>query len=540
MTKIVNVAQMQRIEKDADANGLTYEMMMENAGRSIAEAILSIFPTMEGLRIAILVGPGNNGGDGLVLGHYLIQAGAEVTAILSNPRKESDANLVRLLSEGGEVFNAEEKRKLGRSIKSADLFVDALLGTGFRLPLHGNAKDTLEAVHRQLEKMENAPFVVAVDCPSGLDCDTGEVAEVCIPADVTVTLAAVKPGLIRFPGSNFTGEIVVGDIGLPEKQKLMRKIKLEFATANEIKKLLPERPRDGHKGTFGTVLVVGGSINYPGAVGLCGMGAYRVGAGLVTLAVPGPIQGYLVPLLPEATWIILPHELGAINEGAADILHREIARIACLVLGPGMGMEKTTGLFMDKFLSANAEGSREPIGFITETVKGGGETVSDLPPFVIDADGLKLLNEIEAWSSRIPEKSILTPHPGEMAVLTGESISAIQDDRIASALKWAKVWGHVVVLKGAHTVIASPDGRATVMPFANSALAHAGTGDVLAGAISGIRAQGIEPYESAVLGAFIHGNAGLLAADFIGAEEGVLASEVAEAIPMALWDIRSD
>ncbi len=540
MTKIVNVAQMQKIEKDADANGLTYEMMMENAGRSISEAIQSIFTTMEGLRVAILVGPGNNGGDGLVVGHYLLQAGAEVTAILSKPRNESDANLARLVGEGGVVFKAEDKRNLGRSIKSADIFVDALLGTGFRLPLRGSVKDTLEAVHRQLEKMENPPFVVAVDCPSGLDCDTGEVAEVCIPADVTVTLAAIKPGLLRFPGSNFTGEIVVGDIGLPDKQKLMRKIKVEFATVKEIRTLLPERPRDGHKGTFGTVLVVGGSINYPGAVGLCGMGAYRVGAGLVTLAVPSPIQGFLVPLLPEATWIVLPHELGAINEGAADILHREMTRITCLVLGPGMGMEKTTGIFMDMFLSANAESPRERIGFITEAAKDGGETVSDLLPFVIDADGLKLLNDIEAWSSRIPEKSILTPHPGEMAVLTGERISDIQDDRIASALKWAKVWGHVVVLKGAHTVVASPDGRAMVMPFANSALAHAGTGDVLAGAISGIRAQGIEPYESAVLGAFIHGDAGLLAADFIGADEGVLSSDIADAIPMALWEIRSD
>jgi len=315
---------------------------------------------------------------------------------------------------------------------------------------------------------------------------------------------------------------------------------MEFATDNELRTLLPERPRDGHKGTFGTVLVVGGSINYPGAVGLCGMGAYRVGAGLVTLAVPSPIQGHLVPLLPEATWIVLPHDLGAINEGATDILHREMARIACLVLGPGMGLEKTTGIFMDKFLSVNAEGTRERIGFITEAARDGGETVSELPPFVIDADGLKLLNDIEAWSSRIPDKSILTPHPGEMAVLTGESISDIQGDRIAFALKWAKVWGHVVVLKGAHTVVASPDGRAMVMPFANSALAHAGTGDVLAGAISGIRAQGIEPYESAVLGAFIHGKAGLLAADFIGAEEGVLASDIADAIPMALWEIRSD
>ena len=540
MTKIVTVAQMQQIEKDADANGLTYEMMMENAGRSIAEAILSIFPTMEGLRVAILVGPGNNGGDGLVVGHYLLQAGAEVTAILSKPRKESDAHLARLLGEGGRVVKAEDKRNLGRSMMSADLFVDALLGTGFRLPLRGSAKDALEAVQRQLEKMENPPFVVAVDCPSGLDCDTGAVAEACLPADVTVTLAAVKPGLLRFPGSNFSGEIVVGDIGLPDKQKLMRKIKVEFATVKEIRTLLPERPREGHKGSFGTVLVVGGSINYPGAVGLCAIGAYRVGAGLVTLAVPGPIQGYLVPLLPEATWIVLPHELGAINEGAADILHHEMARITCIVIGPGMGIEKTTRMFLDKFLTVNTEGTREHIGFITEAADDGGETVSDLPPFVIDADGLKLLNDIESWSSRIPEKCILTPHPGEMAVLTGESISDIQDDRIASALKWAKVWGHIVVLKGAHTVVASPDGRAMVMPFANSALAHAGTGDVLAGAISGTRAQGIAPYESAVLGAFIHGTAGLLAADFIGAEEGVLASEVADALPMALWEMRSD
>ncbi len=538
MVKIVTVRQMQEIEKEADANGLTYEMMMENAGRSIAESILVRIPDIEGRRVVILVGPGNNGGDGLVAGHYLLQAGAEVSAILSKPRKDSDANLARLVGEGAQVFEAKEKRLLGQTVRTADVFVDALLGTGFQLPLRGSAKDVLEAVHHQLEKMDRTPFRVAVDCPSGLDCDTGEVAIGCIPADMTITLAAVKPGLLRFPGSNYSGEIIVGDIGLPDKQKLMRKIKVGFATDEPMRALLPERPRDGHKGTFGTVMVVGGSMNYPGAVGLCGMGAYRVGAGLVTLAVPAPIQGYLVPLLPEATWIILPHEIGAINDGAVDIIQRELTRITCLVLGPGIGRDKTTGLFVEKLLCVSGGTPREHIGFSTEDANEGCQAVDDLPPLVVDADGLKLLKDVDAWPSRLPEHSILTPHPGEMAVLTGESITSVQGDRIASAQKWAKVWGHIVVLKGAHTVIASPDGRATVMPFANSALAHAGTGDVLAGAIGGIRAQGIAPFESAVLGAFLHGKAGVLAADFIGAEEGVLAGDVADSIPMAIWGLK--
>jgi hydroxyethylthiazole kinase-like uncharacterized protein yjeF len=341
--------------------------------------------------------------------------------------------------------------------------------------------------------------------------------------------------LLRFPGASVVGELVVGDIGIPNNQRELSSIKLELASGDKVSNWLPKRPRDAHKGTFGRVMVIAGSVNFPGAAGLSGLSAYRVGVGLVTMAVPSVVQVLIAPLLPEATWILLPHEMGVISENAVAVVASEIERTQSLVIGPGFGLDPTTKTFLGRFFGIHDHMPRSQIGFVHP---GEMKNVKlDIPPCVIDADGLKLISEFKNWYSYLPSGTILTPHPGEMAVMTGVEKDEIQGDRIRSARKWAETWGHIVVLKGAFTVVASPDGRAAVIPIATPALARAGTGDVLAGVIAGLRAQGVGAYEAAVLGSYIHGRAGEIAALNVGTPASVLAGDVADAIPEVLQNM---
>ncbi len=536
LKKVVTVEQMRAIERAADASGLTYDKMMENAGKSIATAILEYWPEAERWSVAVLVGPGNNGGDGLVVGHYLQEAGAKVSIYLTKERTEEDENLQRITRNGCPVTSAENDTRhkaLRDLISSTDLLVDSVFGTGFKPPIKGETKKILAFVNKVLEERVSIPYIVAVDCPSGVDCDTGEIADESLVADLTVTLAAAKPGLLRFPGAEYVGEIVVGDIGIPASQKELAAIDLDFATRESVRSWLPERTRDAHKGTFGRVMIVAGSVNFPGAASLSALGAYRSGAGLVTLAVPEPIQGFLVPMIPEATWLVLPHEVGVIAGPAADVIREELPHCQALLLGPGFGRERPTLDFMKRLINPSAA-AKQGIGFLHY---GGGEETMKLPPIVIDADGLKLLAEIPDWHVHLPGQSILTPHPGEMSVLTGLSVTEIQAEREQTALDWAAQWGHVVVLKGAFTVVASPTGQATILPFATPALARAGTGDVLSGVIASLLAQGLKPYQAAILGCFLHGWSGEIAAGMIGSTAGVIAGDVAELIPAAIREL---
>jgi NAD(P)H-hydrate epimerase len=530
---------MRSIEQAADAAGLSYARMMENAGAAVANAILDRMGDIAGKRVVLLVGSGNNGGDALVAGHYLAEAGAQVAGYLVKALPAADPNLARLAARGLLLAVAgqdQRYRVLDNMLESADIVIDGVLGTGFRLPLKGSAKDVLARAKKKLEQAERMPFLAAVDCPSGVDCDSGEAALETLAADLTVTLAAAKPGLLRFPGANYVGDILVADIGIPRTQKELNAVAREMVDKDMVRAWLPPRPKDAHKGTFGRAVVVAGSVNYPGAAALAGMGAYRVGAGLVTMAVPGNIQTLIAVLLPEATWIVLPHEIGVIAESAADVLYEELESTTALLVGPGFGLDPSTERFMGRLLGEARASGKSKIGFAGGRETADGEAIP-MPPSVFDADGLKLLARIEDWPKRIPAGSILTPHPGEMAVLTGETREDIQANREKAAVNWAKEWGHVVVLKGAHTVVAAPDGRMGVLPFATPALARAGTGDVLAGAIVGFRAQGVEAYEAAVLGAYVHGRAGELAAEMVGSEASVLAGDVAAALPKALAEL---
>lgn len=258
---------------------------------------------------------------------------------------------------------------------------------------------------------------------------------------------------------------------------------------------------------------VGAKGDGPGVARLAGKAACKVGAGLVTMAVPEPLHAALAGHLPEATWIILPHEHGFISEGAAYHVSDSLERATAILIGPGFGSKHTTKLFVEHLLPN-----------------------LDLPA-VFDADGLRHLASIPGWHEKIKQTAVLTPHPGEMAAMTGLSRVEIQSNREEIAGKFASEWGHIIVLKGAFTIIAAPDGRKTIIPVATPALAHAGTGDVLAGLIVGLRAQGLNAYDSAVAGAYIHAQAGLRAADLFGATASVLASDVLDLVPDVIAEL---
>lgn len=531
--KLVTVAQMREIEKEADANGLPYAEMMENAGRGFAEIVNEIAFDDEWEEVLGLVGPGNNGGDTLVALTHLAEEGWHACAYIVK-RKKKDELVARLMEAGGEVTFADQDdgfSNLGMYFESADILLDGLLGTGIKLPLKDEISKVLEQSLFLMGEMDDRPFIVAVDCPSGVDCDSGDAAIECIPADLTVTMAAVKSGLLRLPAFEFVGDLAVVDIGLPDDLASFHDLKTEVADHELVAGLLPERNLDSHKGTFGTALLIAGSINYTGAALLAGMAAYRAGAGLVNMAVPLPLHNILAGQLPEATWIPLPHDMGNISANAAEALTRSLERATALLVGPGIGTEDKTKEFLENLLSgkSNSKKQTSQIGFM-QTGTPNEEKSQTLPPMVVDADGLNLLSKISDWHKKLPALTVLTPHPGEMAVLTNLSKDEIQKNREEFASKYAKEWGHVVVLKGAFTVIASPDGRMTIIPVASPALSHAGTGDVLAGIIVGLRAQGLDAYDAAVAGAYIHAEAGLLAAEDLGTTASVMASDILNSV----------
>jgi NAD(P)H-hydrate epimerase len=345
--------------------------------------------------------------------------------------------------------------------------------------------------------------------------------------------------LLKLPAFEYVGELDVADIGLPDDLAALKDVKTEVVTADSVAARLPERPLASHKGTFGTALIAAGSLDYSGAALLAGEAAYRSGAGLVRLAVPAPLHSALAGQFPEATWALLPHDKGAISAGGAEALAKHFDKATVLLIGPGLGTDNATREFIENLLDGKYAGKKvkSGYGFVHEENKTDQDAETKLPPLVVDADGLNLLSQIEGWHEKLPAGSILTPHPGEMAALTGLSKEEIQEDRQTIAGRYAMEWGHILVLKGAFTVIASPDGRVTVIPVASPALARAGTGDVLAGLITGLRAQGLDAFDSALAGAWIHAQAGLYAADDLGTTASVMASDVLNSIPDVMSDL---
>lgn len=503
---VLTPSAMRALEAAGDRAGLPYAQMMENAGRAVAEHILGALDSTLDHKVVILAGKGNNGGDGLAAAHYLNNAGLTVAVYAAYPLEADNPLAQRLRAHN--VFVAEapqdmQNRVLRHLTLSATVLVDAVFGTGARLPLTGPGADLLKTVHALLTKRPVPPLVVAVDCPSGVDCATGAVWPYTLRANLTVTLAAPKTGLLAFPAADFTGALQVADIGLDPALPEWQASRARLFTRDEARARTPARPRSAHKGAFGTALLVGGSTAYVGALSLAGQAAARAGAGWVTLAVPEAIHPLLAGALPDLTWQVLPHTNGQLNAEAAARL--ELSRVTALGVGPGLGLSPATTAFVEALLADDRIRAR---------------------PCVLDADALKALSALPDWPARLPPQCVLTPHVGEMAGLTGLSREAIQSNRLEIAQTYAVRWGAVVALKGPFTVVAAPDGWASVFPFATPALARAGAGDVLTGLITGLLAHGLPPQTAAELGVWVHGRAGELAAHARGQTFTVTASAV--------------
>ncbi|MGB9724350.1 MAG: NAD(P)H-hydrate dehydratase [Chloroflexia bacterium] len=526
--RLVTAEEMRLAEQAAVERGDTWEGLMERAGQAVAREVLArVKKTAR--RVLLLVGPGNNGGDALVAGRHLRESGLSVVAYLWNRGGGPADRLVEALTEcGGEAMWAEADeglQALHRELGQADVVVDGLLGMGLTRPIEGLLRDIVEEVNRA-----SRPLVVAVDLPTGVHADTGQVLGVAVRAAVTVTMGWAKRGLYQFPGAGYAGDVVVADIGLPEE--LLKGVQAEVLDVERLRGALPARRRDGHKGTFGRVLVVAGSLHYTGAPYLAAMAAYRVGAGLVTLAPPRTIYPILAARALETTFLPLPEgEVGAVGEGAIKVLGEVIGRYQVLVLGCGLGQEEGTVTFVRRLLRVR-ERPQPGIGFLPRVEVE--EFEGELPLLVLDADGLNALAGVPEWWKNLPPgRAILTPHPGEMARLLGASQEEVLASRISVAQRAATTWRQVVVFKGAYTVVAHPEGQVVVNPVACPALATAGTGDVLAGAIGGFLAQGVAPFEAALLGVYVHSLAGMMVEEEVGPAGGV-AGQVLEALPRAL------
>ena len=521
--KIVTSTQMRLIEERAEQAGTSTDSLMERAGEEVALRVDSLLreegpPDADGV-VTVLVGPGSNGGDGLVAARRLSGRGHRVEAYLCTPRRAPDRKLDAAAREGVTVVRVDEDPEMARLRDILDrccVVVDAILGTGRSRPIEGG----LEAILRILaEARAHRPDMrlVAVDVPTGLDADSGEPDPACVAADLTVSLGFYKAGLLTPPGADVAGEVTVADIGLDNE--LAAGVDVELMTDAWVAGHLPLRPLASHKGTFGRALVVAGSRNYIGAAHLAAMGAYRAGAGLVTLAVPESLCGPLATAAPEPTYLPLPETgPGILAPDAAPAVFEAIAGYDSLLMGCGLGLSTAARSLVEAVLYSRR----------------------DIPPTVVDADGLNILalthsNDMPWWRLfRSP--AILTPHPGEMARLR-DGDPTEQVGRIDLARESAGLWNKVTVLKGAHTVVASPGGSVMVSPFANPGLATAGTGDVLAGAIAGLLAQGLSLAQAASVGVYLHGAAGERLRRELG-DSGMVASDLLPEIPRAAQAIR--
>ncbi|NMC31462.1 MAG: NAD(P)H-hydrate dehydratase [Veillonellaceae bacterium] len=512
--KIASAQEMRDIDKSTiEWFGLPGVALMENAGRAVAEKAISLLDEPRGKIVFIVCGGGNNGGDGYVAARWLHNCGARVKLFLAVDRTmiQGDAliHLETALRMGVECFDITEPRSMEKAriaAAFADLVIDALLGTGFHGELSEPYRDSIELINSA------GRIVLSVDIPSGVEADTGMVREKAVRAFCTVTFGLPKLGLWLYPGADFAGRIEVAPIGIPAELLTAATIRQTLLTQEYAASLLPRRLPDSHKGSFGHVMVIGGSRGMSGAVYLAAQGALRTGAGLVTAAVPAGIGQVMEIKTTEAMTLELPETLaGGLGSEAVKLAHEFSARASVVLAGPGLGRQEET---MDT---------------VRELV-----TMMDRP-LVLDADALFALSGHSELLSASEALTVLTPHPGEMARLTGLSVRQIQADRIGVARRFAVEWKSIVVLKGPHTVVAFPDGEIYVNPTGNSGMASGGMGDVLAGMIAALIAQGLSSHDAAVLGVYLHG----LAGDRVAANQpaGMTAMDLAEQIPATMGSL---
>jgi NAD(P)H-hydrate epimerase len=514
---VLSVAEMRAAERVALAAGIPEAELQARAGAAVAAWAQRLAPDGP---VVVCAGVGNNGRDGWVAATRLAAAGRVVRLYLAPRHAVAEDEVAQLQALGGAVAlhtGAESLERLGRWLGDATLALDGLLGIGARGAPRPPVSDIAACLNTARARRAGALTVLAIDVPSGIDAESGAAEGECVRADATVVLGAVKQGLLRFPAAGLTGVLLPGDIGLPPAA--LAGCRVQTLDAAAVRSDVPARRPDGHKGTFGRVVVAAGSPDYYGAAYLAGAAAARSGAGLVAYAVDPALQSVLAGLLPEATYVVLPPRAPAeAAEAAADRVVTALAGSQALLLGPGVGRTPGAQTFVRRVLAACAE----PVAQV---------------PVVIDADALYALALEPASLARLPAAAVLTPHHGEMARLTGVDAAAIATSPWEVASEAAARWRAVVVLKGPCTVVAAPTGEAWVLARPNPALATGGTGDVLAGTIAGLLAQGLSPLAAARLGVYVHAAAAQAVLDVREADL-LLASDLLSAIPRELAALR--
>ncbi len=491
--------------------GIPSLVLMENAGRGVVDELVDVMGDVYGAVVVVLCGGGNNGGDGLVVARYLDSLGADVHVFLTCAEKavKGDARVQLQLVKnlGVEVKALPDKKSLsalGRVCAGADVIIDAILGTGARGTLTEHLTRVV-AIANQTDV-----FRVAVDAPTGVDMDTGSLIGGAFSAQLTVTFGLSKRGHFFYPGREFCGKLTIVDIGIPRLAIENSDIPLILVEDEDVRSFLPVHPPDAHKGTCGTTLIVAGSEGFTGAAALAGQAALLSGSGLVHLGIPRSLNDILEAKLTEVITKPLPEtEERSLAGDAFDEILALTGKAGCVAVGPGLGQHPET---------------RKLVTRLVKNVR---------IPLVLDADGINALTHDPGILAKRKRPTVITPHPGELGRLIGESPGKINSDRVEFARHYANEWGVVLLLKGAPTVIAHPDGFCCINSTGNAGLASGGTGDVLTGAIASFITQGVDPFQAAVAGAYLHGLAGDAAAEERG-ELGLVAMDVLEFLPYVI------
>jgi NAD(P)H-hydrate epimerase len=488
--KLVTAARMQQIDRETiETVGIPGPTLMENAGRGIAECIVEdLLSLSPGAKVTVICGRGNNGGDGYVVARCLHEDGIPVEIFYQGPyEKFSDdarLNFDRARKLSIPMTEVTDHSVLPDTLDS-EIIVDAIFGTGFSGSPRGITAEMIEYINTQPQE------VIAVDLPSGLNADNGQAEGSVVEADYTYTLALPKFGLFVSPGRELAGVISVVPIGIPDSVIEGFNLAEELMTEEMVVDRMPVRAPDGHKGTFGKVLVLAGSLGLTGAVVLAAQSALRTGSGLVKLASPRSVIPILASCVVEATSHPLPEvaKKGVLALRALGEVRALTREHNAVIVGPGIGRHHETWELVRRFLTTLEK------------------------PVIVDADGLNALEGHTAILKQIPAEVVLTPHPGEFARLSGGSVSNDIHERIDSARQFAREHDVVLVLKGSPTVIADPEGIVYVNQTGNHGMATGGTGDVLSGMIGSLLGQGLDAVDAAICGVYMHGMAGDLAAD---------------------------
>ncbi|MGP0564690.1 MULTISPECIES: NAD(P)H-hydrate dehydratase [unclassified Nitrospina] len=516
MQKVATALEMQAADRTAiEQFKIPGLVLMENAGRSVVDLMFTRIPDLADKKVAVLAGKGNNGGDGFVIARHLHQAGVSVRVLLAGKigdlKGDARTNADIAVAIGIPVAEMNERNlnSQNHSLRHSHILVDALFGTGLSKPAGG-------LYAKLIQKINSArKYVVAVDFPSGIDADSGQINGPCVQADLTAALALFKRSHLLYPAAEVMGEIVQFDIGIPRRAVEEQNITVELVEETDIASLLPKRKRNTHKGTYGHGLVIGGSRGKGGAAGLTALAALRAGAGLVTLAIPESCNAALEFHPLEAMTLPLPETpSGSVAPEAVDLCLSHLKNKSALAIGPGLSTHKGALAFLEALLPQIA------------------------CPVVIDADGLNGLAKLPGVLDRIQTEAVLTPHPKEMARLINTTTKTVQSRRIDTAREFAQTHGVTVLLKGAPTLVALADGRIRINPTGNPGMATGGTGDVLTGMIAGFLAQGLSGPDAAIAGAYLHGLAGdRVAAEM--SETSLIAGDLLKALPQTLQQVQS-